>query len=137
MSFLDIGEVSERTGVSPSTLRYYDEIGLVSSVGRKGLRRQFGPEALLQITLISLGKKAGFSLGEIASMFANSTDKSLPRETLHARADEIDNDIRDLKLLRDMLKHVANCQAPSHLECPRFRKLLRVAGRQRQVRPPA
>ncbi|MCB1453782.1 MAG: helix-turn-helix domain-containing protein [Rhizobiaceae bacterium] len=129
MQILDIGEISERTGVPPSTLRYYDEIGLVSSIGRHGLRRQFGPEALLQITLISLGKKAGFSLGEIADMFANSSGKDLPREALHARAAAIDDDIRDLTLLRDMLKHVANCSAPSHLECPRFRKLLKVAGR--------
>lgn len=129
MKILDIGEISERTGVPPSTLRYYDEIGLVTSIGRHGLRRQFGPEALLQITLISLGKKAGFSLGEIAEMFAGSGGKDLPRETLHARAAAIDNDIRDLTLLRDMLEHVAKCTAPSHLECPRFRKLLKVAGR--------
>lgn len=129
MKILDIGEISERTGVPPSTLRYYDEIGLVTSIGRHGLRRQFGPEALLQITLISLGKKAGFSLGEIAEMFAGPGGKDLPRETLHARAAAIDIDIRDLTLLRDMLEHVAKCTAPSHLECPRFRKLLKVAGR--------
>jgi len=129
MEILDIGEVTERTGVSASALRYYDEIGLVTSVGRRGLRRQFGPETIWQLSLISLGKKAGFSLKEIAAMFGKAGLNELPRQTLHARANEIDHQIRDLTVLRDVLRHVADCPAPSHLECPRFRKLLRVASR--------
>jgi DNA-binding transcriptional MerR regulator len=36
--------LSERSGVPASTLRYYDEIGLIESLGRRGLRRQFGRE---------------------------------------------------------------------------------------------
>jgi DNA-binding transcriptional MerR regulator len=60
MDVLDIGEVSERSGVPASTLRYYDEIGLISSIGRHGLRRQFGPDVLMQLALIALGKSAGF-----------------------------------------------------------------------------
>lgn len=129
MEVLDIGEVAERTGIPPSTLRYYDEIGLISSVGRRGLRRLFGPEALLQLSLISLGKKAGFALDEIGAMFGAGGLTSLPRATLHRRADEMDRQIRDLAILRDALRHVADCPAPSHIECPRFRKLLRIAGR--------
>lgn len=129
MEILDIGDVAERTGVAVSTLRYYDEIGLIASIGRRGLRRQFGPEAVWQIALIALGKKAGFSLEEIAGMFRADGTVDLPRPILHGRADEIDRQIRDLMVLRDALRHVAECPAPSHLECPRFRKLLRVAGR--------
>lgn len=129
MEILDIGEVTERTGVSASALRYYDEIGLIASVGRRGLRRQFGPETIWQLSLISLGKKAGFSLKEIAAMFGKTGVVELPRQTLHTRANEIDQQIRDLTVLRDMLRHVADCPAPSHLECPRFWKLLRVASR--------
>lgn len=129
MEILDIGEVTERTGVSASALRYYDDIGLIASVGRRGLRRQFGPETIWQLSLISLGKRAGFSLKEISAMFGKAGVVDLPRQTLHARAEEIDRQIRDLAVLRDVLKHVADCPAPSHLKCPRFRKLLRVASR--------
>ena len=49
MKLLDIGEVSARTGLPASALRYYEEIGLISSVSRHGLRRQFAPEAVLQL----------------------------------------------------------------------------------------
>ena len=49
MKFLDIGEVAARTGIKPSALRYYEEAGLIASVSRHGLRRQFPPEVLLQL----------------------------------------------------------------------------------------
>ena len=49
MDLLDIGVLSERSGMPASTLRYYDEIGLIKSLGRRGLRRQFGPEALTSL----------------------------------------------------------------------------------------
>jgi DNA-binding transcriptional MerR regulator len=134
MKFLDIGEVAGRSGLSPSTLRYYEEIGLISSLGRHGLRRQFGPEVLLQLALIALGKSAGFSLQEIAGMFGADGTPDLPRADLHARADALEGQIRNLTTLRNALRHVADCPAPSHLECPTFRRLVRLAGRHR---PPA
>lgn len=134
MKTLDIGELSAQSGLPASTLRYYDEIGLIASVGRHGLRRQFGPEAFWQLGLIALGKKAGFSLSEIAAMFAADGGNSLSRPALHVRADQIERQINELTVLRDMLRHVAECSAPSHIECPRFRKLLRIARRLEKTR---
>ncbi|UWQ78165.1 helix-turn-helix domain-containing protein [Leisingera sp. S132] len=125
MKLLDIGEVADRSGVAPSALRYYEDLGLITSAARKGLRRQFGPEVLLQLSLITLGKAAGFSLQEIAGMFGKDGQPDLPREQLHARADALEVQIRELTLLKEALRHVADCPAPSHLECPKFQKLLR------------
>lgn len=132
MKILDIGEVSDRTGIPPSTLRYYEAIGLISSIGRHGLRRQFPPETVLQLSLISLGKSAGFSLDEIAGMFGKDGEPELPRAELHARADELDRQIRNLTTLRNALRHVADCPAPTHMECPTFRRLVSLAGRNRK-----
>lgn len=129
MKFLDIGEVAEKAGVRPSTLRYYEEVGLISSVFRHGLRRQFPPEVLLQLKLIAMGKSAGFSLDEIAGMFGKNGVPDLPRPVLHQRADELDRQIHELTALRDTLRHVADCPAPSHMECPTFRRLVDVAGK--------
>ncbi len=134
MKFLDIGEVSANSGIKPSALRYYEETGLISSVSRHGLRRQFPPEVLLQLKLISMGKSAGFSLEEIAGMFARNGMPNLPRAALHQKADEIDRKVHELKALRDTLRHVADCPAPSHMECPTFRRLVEVAGKRRSVR---
>ncbi|MET3614653.1 DNA-binding transcriptional MerR regulator [Rhizobium aquaticum] len=134
MKFLDIGDVSAQTGVKPSALRYYEEIGLIQSLFRHGLRRQFSPDVLLQIKLITMGQSAGFSLEEIAAMFGKSGRPDLPRDALHRKADEIDDKIHQLTALRDTLRHVAECKAPSHMECPTFRRLVELSGKKGRVR---
>ncbi|NIX75638.1 helix-turn-helix domain-containing protein [Microvirga terricola] len=134
MQILDIGEVAERSGVPPSALRYYEEIGLIQSIRRHGLRRQFEADVLLKLSLIELGKTAGFSLTEVANMFGEDGRPDIPRDQLRAKADDLQRQMLDLRLLRDALRHVADCPAPSHLECPTFRKLLK-ATRRRVTRP--
>ncbi len=129
MEFLDIGDVCDRTGIRPSALRYYEEIGLISSVFRHGLRRQFPADVLLRLKLIAMGKSAGFSLDEIAGILGKDGAPELPRAVLHQRADDLDRQIRELAALRDTLRHVADCSAPTHMECPTFRRLVDVAGR--------
>ena len=107
---------------------------MIGSIGRHGLRRQFGPQTLLQLSLIAMGKSAGFLLDEIAGRFGKDGQPDPPRAELHARADELDRQIRNLTSLRYALRHVADCPAPSHLEYPTFRRLLKVAGRRNPAR---
>lgn len=127
MTELDIADVAQRAGVPTSTLRFYEEKGLITSIGRRGLRRQFDPGVLERLALISLGRSAGFSLDEIARMFAPDGQPRLDRPMLAAKAEELDQTIRKLSVLRDSLRHAAACPAPSHLECPTFRGLLDAA----------
>ena len=127
MKFLDIGDVAAKTGIQPSALRYYEHIGLISSVSRHGLRRQYEPDVLLQLKLIVLGKTAGFSLQEISRIFGKGGRLNLPRKTLRQKAEELDLQIRQMATLSRTIRHVAECPAPSHLECPTFRRLLNVA----------
>lgn len=127
MKLLDIGEVSVRSGMKPSALRYYEEVGLIQAVSRHGLRRQFGYGVLLQLKLIAMGKSAGFSLEEIVGMFSRDGQPHLPRSVFDQKANDIDRKIGELAAIRDTLRHIANCPAPSHLECPSFRELLRLA----------
>jgi len=137
MKFLDIGEVCASTGLRPSALRYYEEIGLVSSIFRSGLRRQFAPDVLLQLKLIAMGRAAGFSLKEIAGMFGTGGTPVLSRQLLHDKADALDRQIREQTALRDTLRHVADCPAPAHMECPTFRRLVDVAGKRGKARASA
>lgn len=134
MDLLDIGEVAARAGVKPSALRYYEEIGLIAAVSRRGLRRQYPAGVLLRLDLIALGKSAGFSLGDIARMFGTRNGLELPRAELRRKADDLDRQIRGLAALSDTLRHVADCRAPSHLECPTFRRLVELAGRRGRPR---
>jgi DNA-binding transcriptional MerR regulator len=124
---LDIGEVAKRAGIPASTLRFYEEKGLVASVGRRGLRRQYDRDVLERLALIALGRSAGFSLVEISRMFATDGRLQVDRPMLVNKADELDLTIRKLGAMRDGLRHAAACRAPSHMECPTFRRLLKVA----------
>jgi DNA-binding transcriptional MerR regulator len=127
MRDLDIGEVAQRAGVPASTLRYYEEKGLIASTGRRGLRRLFGAGVVERLALIALGRAAGFSLDEIAQMFASDGKPRIDRQMLAAKADEIDKKVRELTAMRDGLRHAVACKAPSHMECPTFRRLLSAA----------
>jgi DNA-binding transcriptional MerR regulator len=124
---LDIAEVAQRSRVPASTLRFYEEKGLVTSVGRRGLRRLFASIVLERLALIALGRTAGFSLEEIARMLGGGGRPRIDRRLLTDKADELDRSIRKLTAMRDGLRHAAACSAPSHLECPKFRRLMGLA----------
>lgn len=127
MKDLDIAEVSRLSGLPSATLRFYEEKKLIASIGRRGLRRLFDPDVLERLSLIGLGRAAGFSLDEIARMFAPDGRVRIDRRMLAARADELDRTIRRLSALRNGLRHAADCPAPRHMECPKFRRLVRAA----------
>jgi len=135
MPELDIGEVARRAGLPASTLRFYEEKRLIAPVGRHGLRRLFDAGVLERLALIALARAAGFSLAEIALMLAPDGQPRIDRQRLVAKAEELDETIRQLRVMRDGLRHAAACRAPSHMECPTFRRILRAAASGEIVSP--
>ncbi len=127
MRNLDIAEVAEVCRLPASALRFYEEKGLIKSIGRRGLRRVYAAGVVERLALIALGRAAGFSLEEIAAMFAPDGRLRIDRQKLAAKAKELDETIKQLTAMRDGLKHAVNCKAPSHMECPKFRRILQAA----------
>lgn len=127
MSDLDIGDVVRRSGVPPSTLRFYEEQGLIRPIGRNGLRRVYAGDVLERLALIALGRAAGFSLGEVGQIFTADGPPRIDRNKLAAKAGELDHTIRRLIAIRNGLRHAAACPARSHMECPTFRRLMKGA----------
>jgi len=124
MKELDIREIADLSGISPSALRYYEKRGLIQPVGRNGLRRQYHENVLNKLQLITLGQAAGFSLDDIAVMFGAKGTIAIDREQLHQQSLKIDNTIRRLQLLSRGLKHAARCTQPEHTECEEFQKIV-------------
>jgi DNA-binding transcriptional MerR regulator len=124
---MDIAEVARRSGFPASTLRFYEEKGLVASQGRQGLRRSFAPDVLDRLALIALGQAAGFTLDEIRAMFSGKGAPLIDRQALAAKAEELDRKVVRLRAMSRGLRHAAACRAPSHAECPTFRRLLQAA----------
>jgi DNA-binding transcriptional MerR regulator len=93
----------------------------------------FNPSVLERLALIALGRAAGFSLDEMALMFAPDGRPRIDREMLAAKAEELDRTIRKLSAMRDGLRHAAACPARSHMECPKFRRFLRAAAHKKKL----
>jgi DNA-binding transcriptional MerR regulator len=136
---LDIAEVARLARLPASTLRFYEERGLIRSIGRRGLRRLFDARVLEKLALIALGRAAGFSLEEMSRMFAADGRPKIDKRLLAAKATELEQTIRKLEAISKGLRHAAACRAPSHMECPTFQRILRAAaaGTFDEPRPPA
>jgi len=139
---MDIAEVAKRTGVPASTLRYYEKRGLIASVSEAGTRRRFATKVFDQLALIALGQAGGLSLDEIQAMLSPGGQPNIDRQALATKADELDATIVQLQAMSRGLRHAAKCPAPSHAECPTFRRLVKAAAagalnRKRPGRPGA
>jgi DNA-binding transcriptional MerR regulator len=106
-----IAEVCERAGLSPRTVRYYEEIGLLPGIRRRaGGRRVYGADELERLRFISRLKALGLSLAEIAELNAvyaigGSTAAMLERlrDLLRAHLEDVDRRIAELGDLRSEL----------------------------------
>lgn len=128
---MDIAEVIQETGLAASSLRYYEEKGLITSTGRKGLRRQYHKSVIERLAFITLARRTSFTLTEIGDFLLQegAGKRKLRRDMLQNKADELDKKIKELTAMREGLRHAADCPASSHFECPKFLRLLKVANR--------
>ncbi|MEP6995934.1 MAG: MerR family transcriptional regulator, partial [Acidobacteriota bacterium] len=65
---MQIGELSRRTGLSPSAIRYYEQERLIPPPARVSGRRLFDQRALAQLVVVQLARDAGFTIAEIRSL---------------------------------------------------------------------
>ena len=106
-----IAEICERTGLSPRTVRYYEEIGLLPGVRRsQGGRRVYGPDELERLGFITRLKALGLSLSEVGDLNAvyaigGSTEDMLARlqDLLGAHLADVDRRVAELLDLRGEL----------------------------------
>ena len=128
---MDIGKVAKLTKIPTSTLRYYEEKGLIKSIGRNGLRRVYADNVIERLSLISLGRSAGLSLEEIKQMLLPNGIK-VDRSLLLEKAAEFDRKIAEMTAIRNGLEHAAACPETHHMECPKFLRLLNLASKKWQ-----
>ena len=91
MTTLDIADVARLSGIPVASLRYYEQRGLIASVGRSGLRRLFASEVLERLHPIGLARMAGLSLREIGPVFPLRRDRPLERLAPQARVVALDH----------------------------------------------
>ena len=67
---LTIGEMSRRTGVAVSALRYYEDLELIASVRTPGNQRRYARHMLRRVSLIAVAKRLGIPLSDVHAAFA-------------------------------------------------------------------
>lgn len=117
---LDIGEVRARTGLPASTLHYYERHGLIQSVGRSGLRRQYQPEVIEHLAVIVLCQRAGFRLDEISELLATGGEPAW-KDLAARKLAEVRAHIRTLRLIERGITHALECPSDNVLHCEHFR----------------
>lgn len=119
---LTIGELSERSGVAPSALRYYEAEGLIFADRTPGGQRRYPRDALRRVGFIRVAQQVGLSLDEIGDALRSLPDARTPDEADWARLSRawrprIDAQIRMLERLRDRLHRCIGCGCLSLKVC--------------------
>jgi MerR family transcriptional regulator, redox-sensitive transcriptional activator SoxR len=121
---LAIGELAELAGKRPSSIRYYEQIGLLPQPVRVAGRRRYDPGALRTLVVIETGQRAGLTLDEIKALLSASPDDSQTidrlRQVAVRKLPEITALIERSELVRDWLESAARCECPNLNECPLF-----------------
>jgi len=130
---LTIGEVARRAGRRASSIRYYEQIGLLPAPARVAGRRVYDPDILRTLAVIETGQRAGLSLEEISALLAASPDDAAAidrlREVAERRLPEITALIERSRLVREWLECAARCECPSLDQCPLFEDPALLPGR--------
>jgi MerR family transcriptional regulator, redox-sensitive transcriptional activator SoxR len=123
-ALLAIGELAERAGKRPSSIRYYEQIGLLPPPARVSGQRRYGRDALRTLAVIDTGQRAGLSLDEIRVLLSASPDDRAAIDRLREVADrklpQIAALIERSELVRAWLESAARCECPNLSECPLF-----------------
>jgi MerR family redox-sensitive transcriptional activator SoxR len=119
---LAIGELSERTGVAPSALRYYEAEGLIHATRSDGGQRRFTRETLRRVSFIRIAQQVGLTLDEIREALHSLPEKRTPNKKDWERLSagwrpRLDAQIAMLERLRDRLDSCIGCGCLSLQVC--------------------
>lgn len=120
---MNIGTVSEKSGLPAKTIRYYEDIGLISPDRRDNGYRDYSNEDVHRLRFLQRSRGLGFSVEECRQLLSLYGDRHRESAEVKAIAEakltEIDRKLAELQGLRDMLKHlVANCHGDDRPQCP-------------------
>lgn len=121
---MKIGEAAKTIGLPVKTLRYYDDIGLVSPCERASSGyRQYSKSDLAKLVLVRRARTFGFSIGQTRELLSLYEDRnrsaSEVKHIAQRRLREIRGRMRELRRLSSELDHlVKSCDGDDRPECP-------------------
>jgi len=117
-----IGELARRAGVATSALRYYEQLGLISSERTAGGQRRYARAMLRRVAFVRAAQAVGLSLGEVRAALARLPDERTPSKADWNKVSgtwirRIDERIAELERLRETLNSCIGCGCLSLRTC--------------------
>ena len=122
---LSIGEISQRTGVATSALRFYESIGLINSQRTTGNQRRFPRAIIRRVAVIKAAQRAGIPLDEIGRAMSTLPADRAPTRDDWARfsrswKQDLERRIGQLTRIKDDLESCIGCGCLSIENCALF-----------------
>lgn len=119
---LTIGALSERTGVAPSALRFYEAEGLIHATRSDGGQRRYQREVVRRVSFIRVAQQVGLRLDEISEALSSLPEQRTPTEKDWEKLSRswrprLDERIAMLERLRDRLDGCIGCGCLSLRHC--------------------
>ena len=121
---LTIGELARRAGRRASSIRYYEQIGLLPELERAGGQRRYRPDSVRTLAVIDTAQRAGLSLDEIRALLGAAQGSGDAVEELRRiaarKVPEVTAMIERAVLGQELAGTGSRCECPSLEECPLF-----------------
>ena len=132
--YLSIGQAARRCGVAASTLRFYEQRGLIRSIRNAGNQRRYHRSMLRRISVIRVAQGLGLTLAEIEDALARLPEGRTPTRRDWERLSKswrhrLDARIAQLESLREKLSSCIGCGCLSLRSCALYNTADRAAGR--------
>ena len=120
---LTVGEMAKRSGVSISTLHFYEKMGLIAARRTAGNQRRYPRGLLRHVAIIRIAQRAGITLAEIKATMSSLPQDRAPNAQEWRRmsahwADRLTERIDSLTQLRDAMQGCIGCGCLSMKQCP-------------------
>lgn len=125
---MNIGDAAAKSGLPAKTIRYYEEIGLVTAPRDANGYRAFGTREVHKLAFLGRARALGFSIEECRILLALYEDEARASAEVKAVAEEhlsrIDAKIADLREMRSTLSDlVSSCAGDARPDCPILKSL--------------
>lgn len=120
---MNIGTASRKSGLPPKTIRYYEEIGLITADRRDNGYRDYSDRDIRRLNFLHRARDLGFTVEECRQLLNLYDDEhresSEVKALAEARLADIERRIVELQSLKRALHHlVANCHGDDRPDCP-------------------
>lgn len=121
-TLLSIGQVADRAGLSVATLRYYEDLGLVTSTRSSGNQRRYPRHVLRRLAFVTAARRVGLTLGEVQEVLGTLPVDRSPtpddwRRLSGPWAEQVAARVRELQALQDTLEGCLGCGCLSLTRC--------------------